>query len=232
MDREEQKHKELKRLGQELHIPIAEAFLEFEVRDKDGKVIQKYRQRSHSWVRNAYNYLFSSMCGKNCPDAAFEAGKLSMKATSGTIRYGNRGAGIVAQMDFEASGSNASAGVDTYGILVGSGEAAESFEDYFLQTQIANGTGAGQLSHVAAEPQSASYDAPTRVFRDEFKRYFNNNSGGDITVNEVAMVFHMERVVGTADNLLLSRDKLATGITVPNTGQLKVTYTVQLTYPA
>jgi hypothetical protein len=31
---------------------------------------------------------------------------------------------------------------------------------------------------------------------------------------------------------LVCRDKLAATVTIPNTGQLKVTYTIQLTYPS
>ena len=58
---DERKYRQLKKLGQELRIPIPEAFWELEVRDKDGKVIQRHKQRSHSWVRNAYNFLFSEL---------------------------------------------------------------------------------------------------------------------------------------------------------------------------
>ena len=58
---EEHKYKELKRLGTELHIPIFEAFLKLEVFDKDGKLVQEHSQRGHSWTRNAYNMMFSSL---------------------------------------------------------------------------------------------------------------------------------------------------------------------------
>ncbi|GAI09984.1 unnamed protein product [marine sediment metagenome] len=32
--------------------------------------------------------------------------------------------------------------------------------------------------------------------------------------------------------IVATRDKLASTVTVPDTGQLKVTYTIQLTYPS
>ena len=49
---EESRYEEVRRLGQELHLPIPETFWELEVRDRDGRIIQRLRQRSHSWVRN------------------------------------------------------------------------------------------------------------------------------------------------------------------------------------
>ena len=72
--KEEQKYEELRKLGQELKIPISEAFLTLEVFDKDGKLIQKHRQRSHSWTRNAYNALFSNLASVNLDDDTFGAG--------------------------------------------------------------------------------------------------------------------------------------------------------------
>jgi hypothetical protein len=129
------------------------------------------------------------------------------------------------------AGYRAAAANDDKGILVGSGTNPESFEDYALQAQIPDGTGVGQLSHIQSEPHDVSYDTPTRVLRNQLVRYFNNNSGGDIDVNEVVLANSMQQP-GAWPRFIMSRDKLATTVTVPDTGQLKVTYTVQLTYPA
>ena len=68
--KEEQQYEELRRLAQKLHIPIPEVFLELEVRDKDGRVIQRHRQRSHSWVRNAYNLMIMQGAGINGNESA------------------------------------------------------------------------------------------------------------------------------------------------------------------
>jgi len=118
-----------------------------------------------------------------------------------------------------------------HGILVGSGTNAESFEDFELQTPLAEGTGAGQISHVTSELHSISYAA--LVLKDELIRYFNNNSepAGDRNINEVALVT-WGRVDNTSVFWIQSRDKLASTVTVPVTGQLKVTYTIQLAYPS
>ncbi|MBA7683753.1 hypothetical protein ES703_92134 [subsurface metagenome] len=229
--KEEQQYEELRRLAQKLHIPIPEVFLELEVRDKDGRVIQRHRQRSHSWVRNAYNLMIMQGAGINGNESAvFGAGEVNIKLADGTVRQSPRAANICdADYDPEAVGFGytAVAGWDTYGILVGSGTTAESFEDYFLDTQIVDGTGAGELSHIASETPSRSYADTT--YSVDLVRYFNNNSGGNVDVNEVALVTN--GYYGGAHIWMQSRDKLGATVTVPSTGQLKVTYTVELTYP-
>ena len=231
--KEEKKYEELRKLGQELKIPISEAFLTLEVFDKDGKLIQKHKQRSHSWTRNAYNALFSNLASVNMDDDTFGAGKLSGKDTIGVVRYGDYGA-VTGSGSFEGVGNGfrAAAAEDEWGILVGSGENAESFEDYVLQTKLAEGTGAGQITHIASEAVDKSYGDTT--WTHALVRYFNNNTGDNRLINEVALVCRY-RYYGadtTGIKILLSRDKLASTVTIPDTGQLKVTYTIQLAYPA
>ncbi|MBA7548235.1 hypothetical protein ES705_40683 [subsurface metagenome] len=228
--KEEQKYERLRKLGQELHIPVPEAFWEFEVFDRSGKLIQRHRQRSHSWTRNAYNLLLGQMAAKNLDDATFEAGKLSLKQTSGAITTGY-GYSIAVSQDYEdpTSGYMASAAGNTHGIQVGSGTDAESFEDYVLQTLIAEGAGAGQLNYAASLVPTKGYAA--LVFTITWVRYMNNNSGGNVEVNEVSLVT-WGGLSGAKTRFLMARDKLPATVTVPDTGQLKVTYTIELTYPS
>jgi hypothetical protein len=101
-----------------------------------------------------------------------------------------------------------------------------------LQTKIANGVGAGQLSYIEQVGHAIAYNAGTRVLSNAMVRYFNNNSGNDIEVNEVALVVNQPQGGTVYGKWVQARDKLASTVTVPNTGQLKVTYTIQLTYPA
>lgn len=231
--KEEQRYQQLRELGQELQIPMLQAFIELEVRDKDGKLLQRQRQRSHSWVRNAYNFLFANLAGKDLDDNTFGAGLLSLKDTAGAIKWGDSAA-IWRPDSMPVDGTNygyrAPAGQDLWGILVGSGGNAESFEAYVLQTQIADGTGAGELAHIESEEHSISYSDTT--LENELVRYFNNNSGGNVDVNEVALSTR-GRAPGSAvlTYYVMSRDKLGATVTVPDTGQLKVTYTVSLVYP-
>lgn len=228
---DEQKYQRLRKLGRELRIPTFEAFLQLEVRDSKGRTVQRLQCRSRSWVRNAYNWLLSQLAGAPANDSTFSAGYINIKNTTGSVLYGSN-----YRLDVRSpSNYLAGAGDASFGIQVGSGTNAESFEDYALQAQIAHGVGAGQLSHTEVT-RAESYDTPTRVYKVEMVRYLNNNSGADIAVNEVALVPKVSASVDTggyaASPTLVSRDKLPSTVTVPDTGQLKVTYTIQLTFPA
>jgi len=229
--KEEQKYGQLRKLSRELHIPTPEAFLTLEVFDKDGKLIQRHKQRSHSWVRNAYNLMFCQLGGKDADTGVgeFGAGYLSFKDTGAAVKQGNyTGAITDPSSSADAVGNAYRAAVSTvdYGIIIGSGTNPESFEGYALQTPIQEGNGAGQLNHLQQEEPVASYTPSTKTFKVVHIRYMNNNS-----VNEVGLVDKM-RYDAMFPYILMSRDKLVSTVTIPDTGQLKVTYTIQLTYPA
>lgn len=234
--KEEQDYTRLRKLGQELHLPIPEAFLTLEVFDRNGKLIQRHHQRSHSWVRNAYNLLLCNLAGKNLDDAGvFGAGLLSIKDTAAAIQDGSRGAGAGAyNADWESSGKayRAAAASNIHGIQVGSGTNAEDFEDYVLQTLIAEGTGAGQLNYVLSEVPTAAYVAGTKTETITLIRYMNNNSDGNVDINEASLVLQGFAGSLSTCRYMMSRDHLTSTVTVPDTGQLRVTYTVQLTYPS
>ena len=190
-------------------------------------------QRSHSWVRNAYNMLFCALASVDANDAAVGAGKLNIKKPDEAVE---NGASPIAQermgsMQDAGKGYAAGAGIATCGIVVGSGIDAESFEDFKLQTLIANGTGVGELSYIASEPYSISYAAP--ILSSELVRYFNNNTVGetDVDVDEVGLIVraYVDQAMQSWYN---SRDKLASPVVIPHTGQLRVTYTISLTYPS
>lgn len=231
--KQEAKYRQLRKLGQELHIPMFEAFLMVEVFDKDGKLIHKHHQRSHSWVRHAYNMLMSTLGGINADDDTWGAGYINSKRLNGTLVYSSHAFSLRGDLSVEASGKGymGSASDDDQGIVVGSGTNAESFEDYALQTLIAHGTGSGELSYPDGEAPTTAYVAGTKVYTATHIRYFNNNSGGGININEVGLVIEA-RVGGSVGDRLMSRDHLASTVTIPDTGQLKVTYTISLTYPS
>ena len=230
----ERNYEELERLALLCRVPMPKAFITLEVFDKNGKLLQKHRQRSHSWTRNAYNMMFSQLAGKNADDNTFGAGKLSVKELTGDVRYDDKPFGQYdATVDGTDLGYRAPAGEDGRGILVGSGINAEDFEDYVLQTQITDGTGAGQISHTQSQAHAITWTGGTLTFKNDLIRYFNNNSApaGDRAINEVCIAAKC-MADGAAKEVMMSRDHLASTVTVPSTGQLKVTYTISLTYPA
>lgn len=231
---EYRKEKAMQRMARELDIPFVQAFYQVEVIGPDGKLIDGIRSRSHSWVRNAYNMMLSIMAQKDCDDSTFEAGKLSAKDTNGTLRYGNYPIRPISTQGLDVNaeyGFRAGSGIDTYGTVVGSDDTSESFEHYALVAKIANGTGAGQLTYVAQEACAMSWASP--VLKATWIRYFNNNSGGTINVKEIAIIAGLvsPHTNSGKTDFMLARDKLGATVSVPNTGQLKVTYEITLTYP-
>jgi len=228
---EEHKYEELKKLGTELHIPIFEAFLKLEVFDKNGVLLTSHNQRSHSWVRNGYNFLFCNVAGKQTTDDTYAAGKLSIKDTGGTVRRGNVPSPYTtSSADDAGAGLRGAAGSALNGIVVGTGTDAESFEGYVLQTLIASGSGSGELDYSEQKTHAITYTGGTKVLKNDLIRYFNNNSGASIGVNEVGLYYSMYVDGATARYSMQARDKQGATVTIADTGQLKVTYTIQITF--
>ena len=232
---QESRYENLKKLARDLHIPVAEAFWQLEVRDRNGRLLRTHRQRSHSWVRNTYNLLL-------CQAAAVPSDSalgLAIVDTGGTARsdsstqpasgWSSSGAANMRIYVGSTYGFYAHAGVDSMGIVVGTGNGAENFNDHSLGSKVPSGNGAGQLAYSTMDAPSVSTVGASRQV--VWIRYFNNNSGATITVNE-AGIYTKGTVDGSIVYYMMCRDLLAGGVDVPETGQLKVTYTVQLTYPA
>lgn len=111
---------------------------------------------------------------------------------------------------------------DTYGIVVGSDNTAESNTQYVLGTQIADGTGAGQLdygAHVWIDAQVVGANVDLQI-----QRTFINNSGGGVTVEECGIYVKSYNVYF----FMIIRD--VTGTVTVNDGQtLTVDYTLRTT---
>jgi len=226
---EEREYASLREMGQRLHVPIPEAKWKLEVFLR-GNLVQSYEARSHSWTRNAYNILFSNLAEVQVNSiAAFEGGKINIKTIGGTIEEStNFNLAVIKNCNTLDEGVIAAAGTVTNGIVVGSGVGAEDFESYTLETLIADGVGGGQMAYIQSNPHVITYDALTLT--DTLIRFFNNNSGGNVDVKEVGL--YGEVKPNNTFQCMLARDLLGATVTVPDTGQLKVTYTISLTYPS
>lgn len=111
---------------------------------------------------------------------------------------------------------------DTYGIVVGTGTTAESNTDYALATQIAHGTGSGQLDYGAH-----GFTAPAVVGSNVgmvVSRTFYNGSGASITVREIGVY-----CLAATYKFCALRDVLITPEAVANTETLTVQYTFRTT---
>jgi hypothetical protein len=184
----------------------------------DGKLINVYDDRSHSPVRNFYNAIYGVFINFTPTGSTFGAGYLTSKDITNTAR--NRVFGT-------AFGMVGPVNTSTYGIIVGRGSTAESFEQYSLATIITHGTGANQLSYTAQNATTVAYTSGTKTWDASLVRIMNNNSAGTITVTESCLTDYN----GNSGLLMMCRDILASPVDVLAAGQLTVTYTVSIVYP-
>lgn len=198
------------------------AFVKLSVFDRDGQELERHELLSKSWTRNFYNLLFclftdtpTSYLGET-----FGAGYLACKQTGGTV-FSSTSFSLGNGAFIGPFGSTVK------GILVGTSDAAESLNSHTLGALIANGTGAGQLSYTAQNATIASYDSGTKKMTGTMVRYINNNSGAEITVKEIGLVSDY-----STPKLLQNRDVLPTPVSIPNGGQLKAQFVIEMTYPA
>jgi hypothetical protein len=233
----EAKYQKLAELGMELGIPVMQTFVQLESVGPDEKTHDVYADRSRTLNRNYWNWLFKQFAGFTAnaatapaasialtADATFGAGHLTNKSTGAVVLNANSTAFATPPTVVAL----ATVGSAATGIVVGTGVAAESFEDVALGAIVAQGTGAGQMSYAAMTEQVPTYNSGTLTWTWQAIRILNNNSGGTITVGEVGIY----GASSSGTNYMIMRDKLAATVGVLNAGQLTVTYTFTLTFPA
>jgi len=164
-------------------------------------------KRSHSFVfqfLEMFQYMFRFTTMSSITDTG------GVNRSIGTSSWDNGVFGV----------TYAVTGVSTYGIVVGSGTAAESNTDIALDTQIAHGVGAGQLQygeHLYVPTQVVGINVDFQM-----QRGFINVSGGDVTINEIA-------AYGVTTNVFcLIRDVVAATILADGESAL-ITYIIRTT---
>lgn len=232
--KEEAEIREMHKRQSELHlVPTPLCYLDIEVQDKSGIVVTKYSDRSKSWVRNFYNWMVAQQmsCGSDILGTTYGAGTLAVKEVNGFVR--SHGVYTTRLREVTSGyGYRGAAGSTTNGIVVGTGNAAESFESHILDSLIANGTGAGQLQYQEMSAPTPVWDSQNKAFTLELERIMINNSGGAIDVKEVGLIAYLIYSASNESRLLVARDVLSSSVNVPNESQIKATYTIQIVYPA
>ncbi|MDO9580605.1 MAG: hypothetical protein Q7J06_08565 [Bacteroidales bacterium] len=112
------------------------------------------------------------------------------------------------------------------GIQVGIGVGAVTPTDTALATRILHGTQAGRLEYGGCELVGIAFADPNGQFTT--RRYFTNNSGGAITVNEVGIYSVGTDYDSYAWPFLIARDLVSPGVAVANTQLLRVSYVVAI----
>jgi len=181
-----------------------EVELELEVKDKDGKVIQKHKQKARSWVKNFILFLRYAFAGSNIP----------LVKQDGTVTTFSIGTSVGNMMSVDAGNGNT-----IYGIFVGSGTNPYSINDYALQSKIT--TGGFQYGATAVEDLT---DTGSSLYFG-IARTFLNGTGNPVTVSEVGLVMNANGVA-----ILIARDLLSTPVTIPVGATLTVRYVITYRY--
>ena len=116
-----------------------------------------------------------------------------------------------------------------YGSVVGSGLTTVDINDYKLETQITHGVGAGQLQY-----SEVVFGAPTTISSGTsfvVTRIFTNNSGNDVTINEIGLIVGIQpQYSGTFYYVLIARDNIVSSPPVLVNGEsLTLNYTLTTT---
>ena len=177
-------------------------FYKIEVYDKDGKLIEEKSGKGDSILLNWIYLFYSIRNGDNYIPTT----------TDGSTP-------TISQIVFTNCSMLAPAGNDDYGIQVGTGTTSVDITDSKLESQITHGTGSGQLSY--GETSEFNEEAGNTVRRG-LQRSFDNNSGADITINEIGMVAKIND--GTNDYYVMIARDVISATTVPNGGRVTITY--------
>jgi len=185
--------------------------LTIKVKDKDGKIIKYHKQRSHSFVAN-FMALLGTLLSKTAYNWTDISGNVEQFFT------GNVNINIILNANCGSLGN--------CGIVIGTGTATPTPQDYKLGNQIANGTGSGQMVY-----NSPSFSAPTvsgNTITFKITQSFENESGASITVTEVGIQAETDNT-SAPDYVLIVHDLLSSPITVANLSILQITYTISVT---
>lgn len=187
------------------------------VTDPDGKVISDTGEKpANSFVIQFLEFIHSLFRGPG--------GWNVVTATNGTEDPIYWGTGDNPQKEFKV---DSVAGEHRYGVVVGTGDTAESNTDYKLQTQLTEGATAGKITHGTTVVGTAGV-AGANVDM-EVKRSFTNNTGSAITVKEAGIYTHNNRVAPTGSFHCIIRDVFPGPVNVPNYCSLAVYYTLRTT---
>jgi len=198
--------------------PLPKLMIEYEVKDKNGKILSKGKLKSQTWVGNLVGLLSSLLKGGYCPTTGNTGYTYSPRTDY--LDVGGNARGICLWGYGNSVGAEAPANTDSYGILIGSSDIPVTIGQYTLGSKISHGTGAGQMIYNAVTVETMIKDT-TYMFR--VIRTFTNNSGGTITVREMALVLSLTY---PSHCVMLARDVITGGINVPNGSTLTLRYII------
>jgi hypothetical protein len=231
---EEAKWEMYRKYCRELKIPtVPQSFIVVEKYNKNMDLLYRDTERGHSWTRNFYNLMFAMLTdARTSGTNNFAEGYMSAKNSAGSVTY-NVDYHVQRTTYFVPGGgivSNILA--STYGIIVGTNAAAFSAEQYALQTVIAHGVATGNLYYHIMSGSDISYDAGTDTWTSKLNRFFENNSGGSITVAETGLYWYGYFFGTSQSYYMIERNVLGSSVAVANGEILKMTYLLTMDFSA
>lgn len=209
----------------------------------DFELLEKRSQPSRSWVQHFFDlfYIFihySVNTLNNIQDINGVNRTLSPSSTNSqtcNLLMASQGGGCGTYFPSPGGGylhdndQQTQYTADEWGIVVGSNNVAVTPQDNDLGTKIAHGIAAGELLYAGTEIIYPTFANPNGAM--VLRRYFTNESGGNVTVNEVGMIStgFDTSANDTSYLFLIARDVLGAPVVIANTQLLVVTYTAQIT---
>ncbi|MFA5377993.1 MAG: hypothetical protein WC455_19740 [Dehalococcoidia bacterium] len=214
--------------------------LTIECRELDtGKLLKKIEQPGRSFLLNFMHGMFGQF---GAGDSAATVVK-DITNTGRTVRSYTGTTMIPCHLGINAPPGNSSLFAATFvssggggqyvdselvGIVLGTGNTAVTPADYKAETRIAHGLAAGQVLYSGCGCDTLTFADPNGSFI--IRRLFTNVSGGNITVNEVALYTIMYSQSTTQlGHFCIYRDIIGGGLAIVNGNVVVVTITVQIT---
>lgn len=203
------------------------------IKEKDNKIVDRGRQLTHSYTRNFHNFLalnsFAYPHSTSLIGTTYEEGSLALKDTSNSM-FSNNSSDTVGMYCVQSSGAGSvsagaglwgTAGNTAIGIVFGTGDTAESLDDYTMDSIISHSSGVTEyLVQVRGNP---SFDVGTRTWSVDWTRTLRNRSGAPITIREVGVrCFLGSNSIPKATQII--RDVLTTPIVVSDNESINFTY--------
>jgi len=205
---------------------------EIEVKDRHGKVIKREKRESRSLLKNFLLGLMALMKGTVHTETQYNGtggGEATVRDVTGADKtiWGGYRDKVADYAGGWPMAVNAPDDDDSYGIVVGKGDAPVSAEDYALDDQIPHGTEAGQLDYGTHAFEDVVVE--DKVSKLRISRTFTNLSGASVTVKEIGIIAWNRWQEGgaVANNVrfLIVRDVLTSPTTIPDGASLNVRYT-------
>lgn len=225
----------VKKTGGILHLPYFEATFAVEQRIEGELVSPVIHRPVKSWVRNAYNFLARQAMSAPCM-GTYGAGNLRMRRTHGGDNHATSESTALLEWHISTKtlgrGYRAIIGDNNHGIVIGTSTTAWNFEHRAMQGLIPDGGGSGQVHYNQMEVYTV--DVGGIVKKIHLQRYFNNNSGANLTLGEIGLIASIEQGWGSTGpgKYLFSREVVSPADTFYDKAQLKVDYEISLTYPS